>query len=76
MEPMPISLCMICGNEEAVILNCLESAKTAFEELCLVRAIGDQTADGTLDIAAKWCSENGKGMSDCRIQKRDANAAR
>jgi tetratricopeptide (TPR) repeat protein len=45
-------------------LNCLESAKTAFEELCLVRAIGDQTADGTLDIAAKWCSENGK---ECQI---------
>lgn len=60
IEPMPISLCMICGNEEAAIINCLESAKTAFEELCLVQAIGNQEADGTMDLAAKWCSENGK----------------
>jgi hypothetical protein len=60
IEPMPISLCMICGNEQEAIINCLESAKGAFDELCLVRAVGDQTPDGTLDLAAKWCSENGK----------------
>lgn len=60
IEPMKISLCMICGNEEGTILTCLESAKVAFDELCLVRAVGDQIPDGTLDLAGKWCSENGK----------------
>lgn len=61
-----ISLCMICGNEEAIILACLESAKGAFDELCLVRAIGNREADGTLDLAAKWCSENGK---ECNLEE-------
>lgn len=55
-----ISLCMICGNEEGVILRCLESAKDSFDELCLVSAIGNQTADKTLYTAEKWCAENGK----------------
>jgi glycosyltransferase involved in cell wall biosynthesis len=55
-----ISLCMICGNEEAVILRCLESAKDAFDELCLVSAVGNRKADKTLYTAEKWCAENGK----------------
>lgn len=57
---MKISLCMICGNEEQVILRCLESAKDAFDEICLVSAIGNQAADKTLYVAEKWCAENGK----------------
>lgn len=55
-----VSLCMICGNEESVILRCLESAKDAFDELCLVSAIGNQQADKTLYVAEKWCAENSK----------------
>lgn len=55
-----ISLCMICGNEESVILRCLESAKDAFDELCLVSAVGNRQADKTLYVAEKWCAENSK----------------
>lgn len=55
-----ISLCMICGNEESVILRCLESAKDSFDELCLVSAVGNKPADKTLYAAEKWCAENGK----------------
>lgn len=51
---------MICGNEEAIILRCLESAKGAFDELCLVSAVGNRDADKTLYKAEKWCAENGK----------------
>jgi glycosyltransferase involved in cell wall biosynthesis len=57
---MKISLCMICGNEESIILRCLESAKEAFDELCLVSAVGNRPADKTLYRAEKWCAENGK----------------
>lgn len=61
-EMKKISLCMICGNEEAVILRCLDSAKDAFDELCLVRAIGEQTPDRTEAAVFKWCFENGKEL--------------
>lgn len=57
---MTISLCMICGNEEAVILDCLESARGAFDELCLVRAIGSLTPDRTEQLAEEWCAKNGR----------------
>lgn len=53
---------MICGNEESVILRCLESAKEAFDELCLVSAVGNRDADKTLYVAEKWCAENDKGF--------------
>lgn len=57
---MKISLCMICGNEAAAIIKCLESAKAAFDQLCLVRAIGNQSPDATIEIAEQWCDRNGK----------------
>lgn len=63
---MKISLCMIAGNEESVILRCLESAKDAFDELCLVSAIGNQAEDKTLYVAEKWCAENGKDFKGGR----------
>lgn len=56
------SLCMICGNEQGVILRCLESARGAFDELCLVQAIGDLKPDNTLTLAAEWCAANGKAF--------------
>lgn len=59
---------MICGNEENVILRCLESAKTAFDELCLVSAIGNQTPDKTLYVAEKWCAEKGKEFKAYRYE--------
>jgi glycosyltransferase involved in cell wall biosynthesis len=65
-----ISLCMICGNEEGVILRCLESAKKAFDELCLVSAIGNRPADKTLYVAEKWCAENGKEFKGAHYENR------
>ena len=38
---------MIAGLEESRIRPCLESAATAFDQLCLVRAIGNQFYNGT-----------------------------
>lgn len=55
-----ISLCMICGNEAGIIEACLDSAADGFDELCLVRAVGDQTPDNTLERAADWCFKHGK----------------
>jgi hypothetical protein len=57
---MKISLCMITGNEAKIITRCLESAKDAFDELCLVRASGTREPDATLEIAKEWCDANGK----------------
>lgn len=57
---MKISLCMICGNEKAIIEACLESSKDAFDELCLVVAVGDTHPDGTVEKAEQWCKANGK----------------
>jgi len=49
---------MICGNEESVILRCLDSARPAIDELCLVRAVGSLTHDGTITLANEWASVN------------------
>lgn len=57
-EPLPISLCMIVGNEQ--IVDCLESAKGAFDELCLVLACGESECDATYPKAQDWCFKNGK----------------
>jgi hypothetical protein len=55
-----ISLCMICYNEAEIITRCLDSAASAFDELCLVRAIGENAADTTIETARDWCLANGK----------------
>lgn len=64
LERLPISLCMIVGNEEDNILRCLESAKDAFDELCIVRAGGDVARDDTVRLAAEWCEDNGKRFAN------------
>lgn len=68
LPPLKISLCMICGNEEAIILRCLESAKCAFDELCLMSAVGNRLEDKTLYRAEKWCAENGKSFKGSHYQ--------
>jgi hypothetical protein len=70
--PKKISLCMICGNEASVILNCLQSAAPAFDELCLVRAIGEQGHDDTLALAVQWCCDNSKSFAVGEYQNRRA----
>ena len=38
----------------------LNSFEPIFDELSLVRAIGGQEPDDTVDKAHAWCNENGK----------------
>lgn len=46
-----ISLCLIVGNVEDYIARCLNSFLPIADEVCIVRAIGNQTPDRTLEIA-------------------------
>lgn len=47
-----ISLCLIVGNVEEYIERCLTSFLPIADEICMVRAIGNQKPDRTLEIAA------------------------
>lgn len=57
---MKISLCIITGNEECHAKRFLEAFGPAFDELCIVRAVGNQAHDKTLSIAKEYCKANGK----------------
>ena len=61
VDPTPtISLCVITGNEQAHIERFLNCFKGAFDELCIVRAVGRTKHDRTLGMAKEWCEKNGK----------------
>lgn len=61
MNAPRISLCAITGQEETHIERFLNSFAGAFDELCLVRAIGAVSPhDKTLSLAKEWCRKNGK----------------
>lgn len=62
MSGVKISLCVITGNEAAVVIRFLDSFRGAFDELCMVRAIGNQEHDKTLALAKAWCANNGKAF--------------
>ena len=55
-----ISLCVISGNEAPHVLRFLDAFAPAFDELCLVRAVGSAKHDKTLSMAREWCDRNGK----------------
>jgi glycosyltransferase involved in cell wall biosynthesis/regulator of extracellular matrix RemA (YlzA/DUF370 family) len=56
MRQMKIAVCMIVGNESAHIKRALDSAFSVTDCVVVVRAIGGQTPDDTLDIAkARGC---------------------
>jgi hypothetical protein len=55
-----ISLCVITGNEAPAVVGFLDSFKDAFDELCMVRAVGSLEHDRTLAMARLWCAQNGK----------------
>lgn len=55
MKPK-ISLCLITGNCEDYIERCLTSFAPIADEIVLVRAIGNQTHDKTLEIATEVCA--------------------
>ena len=48
---MKLSLCVITGNAENYIERFLNNFQPFFDEVVIVRAIGNQEPDGTLDIA-------------------------
>lgn len=54
---MRISLCVICGNEEQLIIRMLNSFEGVFDELSITRAIGSSKPDGTIGLAELWCKE-------------------
>lgn len=60
---MKISLCCITGLEELHVERFLNSFAGAFDELCLVRALGDQEPDNTLALAKAWCEAHGKDFA-------------
>jgi glycosyltransferase involved in cell wall biosynthesis len=56
MRQMKIAVCMIVGNESAHIKRALDSAFSVSDCVVVVRAIGGQKPDETLDIAkARGC---------------------
>lgn len=59
---------MITANEAAVITRCLDSAVGAFDELCLVRAIGTTAPDETVEIARAWSEANHKDFKFAEYQ--------
>ena len=46
-----VAVCLICGNEEEIIGRALDSAFTVSDTVIVVRAIGGQTPDKSLQIA-------------------------
>jgi hypothetical protein len=56
---MKISLCVIAGNEAPHVDRFLETFAPIIDELCLVRAIGNQTPDETADKAKAWAKAKG-----------------
>lgn len=48
---MKIAVCLIAGNEEELINRALDSAYTVTDTVVVVRAIGGQKPDSTLDVA-------------------------
>ena len=54
-----VSLAMIVGNEAAHIERCLRSFAGSFHELCVVRAIGAQEPDTTMDLVHDRARELG-----------------
>lgn len=65
-----ISLCIITGNEEATITRFLDSFRDAFDELCIVRAIGNQEHDKTLSLAKAWCAKHVKAFKGSVYENR------
>lgn len=58
--PQRISLCVISGNESCHVERFLDSFKDAFDELCFVRAVGNNKPDNSAERAEQWCGSHGK----------------
>ncbi len=60
MSAPTISLCVMAGKEAIHVERFLDSFKDAFDELCLIRALGNTDGDNTVSLAMAWCEKNGK----------------
>lgn len=69
-----ISLCMIVGNVAEYIERCLRSFAPIADEICLVRAIGNQTPDATMSIAATVCEQLGIPLKREEYHNKPAHA--
>lgn len=69
-----ISLCMIVGNVDGYIRRCLESFAPVADEICMVRAIGCQEPDGTMDAARAFCLERDIPFREGVYQNRTQSA--
>ncbi len=70
-----ISLCVISSNEEPAIEGFLDSFKEAFDELCIVRAVGSLVHDRTISLAKDWCRKNAKGFKAGEYRNESVHAA-
>src|SRR5262245_43199080 len=66
-----ISLCLICGNTSAYIERCLKSFLPMADEVCVVRAIGKQEPDATMDLARATVSDYNKESGRSVVFKSD-----
>lgn len=57
---MKISFCLIAGNEQDYAERLLDCFEKDFDELCLVRAVGNQEHDKTVSLCKEWCEKRGK----------------
>lgn len=69
-----ISLCLIVGNVEDYIERCLKSFLPIASEVCLVRAIGNQTPDRTFEIAASVMEGRGIPIKTAEYKNAVANS--
>lgn len=69
-----LSVCLIVGNVEEYIGRCLESFASLADEFSIVRAIGGQTPDKTIDIAKEVAERNGKPLILGEYRNKPENA--
>ena len=66
-----ICLCMIVGNEEAVIERFLRSFAPIVDELKIVKAIGTANSDYTYGVVGHVCRELNIPFSDCHYTNKE-----
>ncbi len=66
-----ISLCLIVGNEADYIQRCLQSFLPMCDELCIVRAIGNQQPDRTIEMARELAELHGKAFKFAEYKNSD-----
>jgi hypothetical protein len=78
MKNEKLSLCVIVGNVENYIARFIESFKPLADEIVIVRAIGNQAPDKTVEIAesmgARFAGDYLNNFGDCKGENHDCQA--